>query len=191
MEWRHIGRPVVGIEGVQREYLPGWDLRVEVVSDGARAGLRRVAVESSDGLPRPLPATVLRTLNMGELNDRIEELLTTSPLRFLLPPSLRREVVRSRPGRRGRGDEFYAERVAEFVAAMKHEPRTPIRWLVEEGESPTNSRPSEKTWRTWLAEAERRGLITDRPDQSEGRTGGRMTAKCRRLLAGSLDNKEG
>ena len=182
MEWRHIGTPIVGIEGIERGYLPGWDLHVEVVADGYVAGVRRVAFESSDGLPRPMPAAIFKSLNMGELNDSIEYLLTTSTLRLLLPPALRREVTRPRPGRRGRADLFYAERVAEFVDALEREPRTPIRWLVDHAEAPTNTAPTGETWRRWLKEAERRGLLTGRPAQTEGRTGGRMTERCQQLL---------
>ncbi|MEO6653319.1 MAG: hypothetical protein ABIP17_11750 [Ilumatobacteraceae bacterium] len=182
MEWRHIGSPIIGIEGTHRSYLPGWDLHVEVVADGDVVGVRRVAFVSSDGRPRPMPAASFKSLNMGELNDSIECFLTTSVLRFLLPPALRREVTRPRPGRRGRADIFYAERVDEFVKALELEPRTPIRWLVEHAEPPTNTAPTGKTWRTWLSEAERRGLLADRPAQTEGRTGGRMTERCQQLL---------
>ncbi len=182
MEWRHMGSPIIGIEGTEPGYLPGWDLHVEVVADGDLAGVRRVAFESSDGRPRPMPAAIFKSLNMGELNDSIEHLLTTSPLRLLLPPALRREVTRPRPGRRGRADLFYAERVAQFVEALAREPRTPIKWLVDHAEPPTNTAPTGKTWRTWLAEAERRGLLADRPAQTEGRTGGTMTGRCQQLL---------
>jgi hypothetical protein len=175
----------IGIVGVHANYpSDGWNLRVEVVvaADGA-VGVRRFSFESVGGRPQRLPSRI----DLGEVNEHIDHLLNESSLRLLLPPALRRKLNRRRPGQRGRPDMFYAERVAEFVDALGHEPRTPIRWLVDNVESPTDGSADAKAWRRWLAEAERRDLLADRPAAEEGRTGGTMTDKCRRLLDGEED----
>jgi hypothetical protein len=186
--------------GVERGYVDGFDLRLEVVLVDDRVVLRSVGLTASEGAtPNALSKSTWSSVGMPELYDVVDRFLTTTgSLRTMIPPALRKAAERPRPGRRGRPDLFYAERVAQFVRALDEEPDTPIRWLVEHVEWPvaepkprtgdggrrwSRDDAKSKQWRAWLAEAKKRGLLADRPDGLSGRTGGRMTKKCERLLA--------
>jgi hypothetical protein len=61
------------------------------------------------------------------------------------------------------------------------DPARPVNLLVER-----NPDTTEAQWRRWIAEAERRGFIADRPPGNEGRAGGRLTAEAIRLLEGVI-----
>lgn len=81
-----------------------------------------------------------------------------------------------RPGRRGRPDRFYAELAADYVALLTSGSKAPVKELAE------GAGYSESQIRNLLHEArsKRRAVLTATPN---GRAGGALTEKAKRLLA--------
>ncbi len=80
-----------------------------------------------------------------------------------------------RPGRRGRGNQFYAVWAQLYVEACKVSPRSPYPRLAEE-----HPRFTERTIQAFVNQARDRGLLVG---TVPGRAGGRLSKKAERLLA--------
>jgi hypothetical protein len=88
-------------------------------------------------------------------------------------------VIKPRPGRQGRDPRYYAMVARDYVRALEVEPATPIRWMVE-----TANLRGEKVTADQLRARVRRArkeheFLTAPP---KGRSGGRLTAKAKRVL---------
>ncbi len=96
------------------------------------------------------------------------------------------ELVRARPGRRGRDDLYYAEIAARYVAILRRNSASPTAELTEETERRTSKHTTIAQVQAMLYRARRRGLLTAAP---LGRAGGDLTAKSEEvlLLAGRTD----
>jgi hypothetical protein len=151
-----------------------WDMTVRVALDGPE-GARAVGMSIDpvgDSLPR-LPADVLRGISWPRV--------LASGLAAMDRPGVR-DAFRSaldvfentpRPGRRGRGDEFYLDWAARYVEIGGD---TPVRDLAVSAGLP------HATVAHFLDEARRRGLL-ERPEDP-GRPGGQLTPEGKKLLRG-------
>jgi hypothetical protein len=159
-QWQLMPSGDVAVRGVMEGWQPGWDLEVDVGTREGSAGVLELRVRPADGRPSPTTAHVLRELRMSWIYDDIERLVKESTLRHLLPPDLVRLFDRPRPGRRGHGDGWYADRAGEYVRAFHdHDERAPVKWLVEHNPGTTAAQ-----WRAWMKAAENRQLLAGRPD---------------------------
>ena len=95
------------------------------------------------------------------------------------------DVVRRRPGRAGRTDEFYATWAAAYVDRLQVGSRHPVKDLVLrpamriEPFGSNSAGPSEAGVRAIIHEARKRKLLTVAP---KGRAGGVLTRKALRLI---------
>jgi hypothetical protein len=97
------------------------------------------------------------------------------------------ELATRRPGRRGHPDHFYALWADTYLRHVDSGSRRAIQELAQappvevEGYVSTGERVAPATIRSILREARRRGLLSEAPN---GRAGGELSAKARRLLKG-------
>lgn len=132
-----------------------------------------------------LTARQLRRIPVGELVDAARRYIRSDALARLrpllphdTPGTWAYEFEQApRPGRRGRGDRFYAEVAALYVRALDRP--APVKQVA------TWLKYSTSRVRDLLHEARRRGLLTGSP---RGRAGGELTQRGRDLL---VDNDGG
>lgn len=132
--------------------------------------------------PGGIPATVLRRIRLTDIFDEVRrqfETIADVPEEWR---ELHRAVWLDRalktvpryPGRRGRDDAFYASVAAAYVTELDRGSRRPVADVAERLGWPPG------TVTQIIHEARRRrGLLTASP---EGRAGGQLTAKARKLL---------
>lgn len=123
----------------------------------------------------------LRRLGQGAALGEVDRLLEDWAVSRFLGDEWRRTVAR--PGRRGRGDAFYAEWAARYVDALENGGE-PVRHLVHQ-ETAEGRHTTEKSVRGYLYQARRRGLLTAAP---KGKAGGELTDKGRAALGGGRAN---
>jgi hypothetical protein len=133
--------------------------------------------------PGGVPATVLRTIALGEVYDEVRRILDdlatwrddkqAEDARAVWLAGLR-EAPR-RPGRRGRDDSYYARVAALYVDLLATGSRRPVVELA--GQLGGGHRRGAAV--QLVHEARRRGLLTK---SQSGTAGGELTAKARKLL---------
>jgi hypothetical protein len=166
------------IDGGDEHGWPRWVVRLALDED--RIVVRELTLVPSSN-DNEMPTTTIFTRNrLGELHRQlVSELQDPARQWLFLPEHWRgKSLTLPKPGRRGHPEAFYAMWVKRYVDALEREPRSPVKLLGEEHHY------SRGQIRSWLDKAERLGLLVGRPSGTTGRAGGRMSAKCRRILEG-------
>jgi len=180
LSWRITGNSAIA-EGLTVEAVATVDETCQVVvtlgfRDGQVRVLAMTFVPTTDA-DTTAALGRLRQFRLGDLQKEITDSLNGGVLRAFLPTEwLETMVTPPRPGRAGHPVRHYAELVERYLAACEDHPDAPVKWLHE------TSGDSHAVLSSSLYKAEQLGLIEDRPGQ--GKSGGTMTTKCRRILAG-------
>jgi hypothetical protein len=166
------GTPVVTEIRVSANHVETW---IDAETSSATLGL-----EPSETFPESgLTATLLRKVAVERL---VKRGLSQIPETLLERPWIKwLSTDRSRVGRSGRGDLFYAEWAAAYTALVNSEEPTPIVRLKKEEDL------SQSQVRTILGEARRRGLLTRAP---RGRAGGSLTSRAKSILSQTQDSEK-
>ena len=167
---------------------PGWLFWLTFSPTGAMVGFEVVASfdngrQGHSSAAPGLTARFVRSLPMGRIEgaarqhqaaevawlgpespDYLEEILERQKQAFREDP---------RPGRRGRGDVYYAQMAAAYVGMCNSGEPSPVGRLAE------MVHKSKSQVRNILYAARKRDLLTDAP---AGRRGGELTPKARALL---------
>jgi hypothetical protein len=154
----------------------GWRIRIELsLDDAGNLGVSRMVFEP-EGSAGELDGELWKRLRLGDLHQAIRTELPF--VQMLLPHVWMRDFKVPRPGQKGHSIEHYALWVQRYLDACADENhgRAPMKALVEQ--YPGYDR---KLINLWLARAEELGLLRGR---AQGKAGGTMTAKCRRILDG-------
>lgn len=156
----------------------GWTLRGELTFRSGRVRLSSLTFFPPKDDDTALALRRLRRMGLSEVHALWERMLRFHWMD--LPDEWRAGMLdTARPGRRGWPLGFYADWVRRYVDACDRSD-TPVELLVNEHPGETKA-----AIHRYLAAAEKRGLIADRPGR--GKAGGRMTDKCQRVLAGEED----
>ena len=181
----YIGETVTATARV--ESLPGWQFGIEVARTAGVAVLTRLAVEPDGDEPVAITTRLLASIptrlivrSLGLAVAALHQQLDAAGIHA--SPDLARhlsewtdEFVSSpRPGRRGRGDLFYAELAAEYVARAETTSNP-----VEELAGERNLTASQI--RNLLYEARQRGLLSK---GVQGRAGGQLSDEAKEILDG-------
>ena len=137
-------------------------------------------LKPSEAFPESgLTSTLLRKVPVERLVKRgLSQISET----FLERPWIKwLSTDRSRVGKSGRGDRFYAEWAAAYTALVNSEEPKPIVRLNKE------KNLSQSQIRTILGEARSRGLLTRAP---RGRAGGSLTSRAESILSQTQDSEE-
>jgi hypothetical protein len=150
----------------------GWALRMRYEPHAAGPRLTEATLRPT-GPASELGARLLRRLRMGAAVDQAETSMREYvTLTRLLGERWGKPV--QRPGRRGRPLVEYAVWAHRYVEACERDARAPIKLLaLEHGDS-------ESSIRGLVNRARDRGLLTR---SEQGKSGGKLTAKARRILA--------
>ena len=173
-------------ENVYVEYLIGHDGEgwyrwvVRLALDGDRIVVRELSLVPPDSDNEVPTTTIFARARLGELHRELVTELQSGQMQWIFLPEHWRgkSLTLPKPGRRGHPESFYAMWVKRYVDALEREPRSPVKLLAEEHHY------SRGQIRAWLDKAEHLGLLVGRPSGMTGRAGGRMSAKCRRVLEG-------
>lgn len=149
--------------------------------------------EASDVPPEGIPGRALRDLRLTVPLNLFSEFLR----RIERDPAMAKQIlgahgiplgstmVKRRPGRAGRADDFYLAFAVAYVARLAKGSRRPVQDLAErppkaiKGYVSSSSKASAATVRDIIHEARERGLLTRSPD---GRPGGELTPKADQML---------
>jgi hypothetical protein len=154
----------------------GWSTIVVYDTSGPVLGLRQLLVTpATQGTPTTdINVDVLRSVRLGMVRSRVHVLLRE--VVYVHVPRFRtRDFAKTRrPGRKGRDDLAYAKVAAEYVQHLGDP--TPVKTLAAKLGYSTS------LVRNVLHEAAERELLEGR---QQGRAGGRLTDKARRLIDGA------
>lgn len=128
------------------------------------------------GPARPITARLLRQIPLGEIETDLRERLARS---YYLNVYRTDEIKRVEEARRRRKDDrFYSGIAEQYDEAIRSGTNQPVQLLVDRHGVP------EGTMYRWINEARRRGLLSP---TGQGRAGGHLTAKAKKLLERSED----
>lgn len=153
-----------------------WNVVVLFMVDDGIMRVREVTVApSKTGDPHvELTASIMRRVGTQEIGEQVHWLLKSLGTQMTSARSVKAEYrTNPRPGRRGRGDRYYAEVAEQYFRHL--DKRAPVQALAEQlGVSPTQARDL-------VHAARQRGLLTG--GGTRGRRGGVLTQKALELLA--------
>lgn len=144
-------------------------------TSGDRPEAHTIEVHSRDG--RPVGQRLLTRLGLGRVHEALTLGLATSGAALVLGERWG-AVVAPKPGRRGRGDLYYAEVAYRYVRALRSNPRAPIPLVLAELEAQGEPTTADQL-KARLRRARKRGLLTAAPP---GRPGGELTDEALALL---------
>ncbi len=186
--WRIVRAPttVDAVAKLERDLAPGWALEAEVqLNRDKRLIFRSLTVRPSATVSTPpsgITSLVWRAVNIGQLLDSARDVyadLWEWDAQTDWAISLASDWTR--PGSQGHPDELYARLAYAYAHLVERGVRTPVQELASENWMSC----SRATANTRIAEARRRGLLTP---PASGRSGGRLTAKARRLLGFPIED---
>lgn len=158
------------------------DLAAHLTFDSSKGHRRLVSLTmmyKDPSRPRPITTEALRSLPLGKIQRELDEMITRKSRADLRTQRLT-EGFRDapRPGRRGRSEAEYAAVAAIYVSHLASP--APVE------ETANELSYSVSRIRSILHKARRLGLLTE---EGQGKAGGRLTQKARRLLQEQTEDK--
>lgn len=104
----------------------GWTVAVDLFEDGDRLAVGGLRIFASEDVPAAgLPAELLRRVPLQALKEYAQACATAENRWGFGWPMTRLRRAPRRPGRRGRGDDFYLEWAVAYVRILEHGHATP------------------------------------------------------------------
>lgn len=164
-----VNVPVPGSDG----WIATWIFSVVGPPKPVRMTVRH---RRGDNPPEPLSIEILRRVRIDDARQQLIDRLPSPQFEALFGVAFNPLLVRSRPGRRGRDDLFYATLAAEYDALCRGGSRTPTKDLAARHHLSTSQIGN------LVHAARRKGFLSS---GEKGQPGGVLTGKAERVIRGA------
>lgn len=178
------GSDHVAVQGPVPGY-DGWMAEVEFLPDGRVYNLSVRPMYKGLDIDAGITVRMLRSLKFSDFEAALREVLRRTAKTIDPDDSMRhllsigeQFMAEPHPGKRGRGDDFYARLASDYVSLLGTQ-RDPVVALAERMGQQAGREVRPQTVRNQLTQARKRGLLTT---VGRGRAGGELTERARQLL---------